>query len=96
MGTALESFLHVLFIYFIARSVFQLFALARAKKSVKNLEEQKIQVETPVPEVIEMVTDPVCGSVIPKAKAYILAREDSQHYFCSWDCRNKFIAADQG
>lgn len=96
MGTALESFLNVLFIYFIARSVFQLFALMRAKKAVKDLDEQKLKVETAVEEEMEMVTDPICGRSIPRAKAYILAREQGRHYFCSWDCRNKFISAQQG
>lgn len=95
MGTALESFLNVLFIYFIARSVFQLFALIRAKNAVKNLEGQKLQVEPATQEEIEMVTDPICGRSIPRDKAYILAGEQGEQYFCSWDCRNKFISAQQ-
>lgn len=95
MESALEGFLHFMLIYFIGSSVFRLFALVRAKNAVQELKEQQPAVEPTVPEEIEMVTDSSCGCAIPKAKAYVLALEAEEHYFCSWDCRQKFLSAYQ-
>ncbi len=40
---------------------------------------------------IEMVQDMICGAHVPKHKAYQVARDNVTHYFCSWECRQKFI-----
>ncbi len=40
----------------------------------------------------EMVIDPVCQKKIPKDDVYIAVIDDKRHYFCSWECRQKFIA----
>ncbi len=40
---------------------------------------------------IEMVLDEVCNTYVPINKAFQVVREDSTHYFCSWECREKFI-----
>ncbi|RYD05885.1 hypothetical protein N752_08295 [Desulforamulus aquiferis] len=42
-----------------------------------------------------MVQDNICGCAIPRNKAYILSKDDKEHYFCSWDCRQKFIDSYQ-
>lgn len=42
-------------------------------------------------EVKDLVTDPVCHAEVEKTKAYHVIRNDGSHYFCSWDCREKFL-----
>ncbi len=44
---------------------------------------------------IEMVQDMVCGACVPKHKAFQVAKSNEIHHFCSWDCRQKFIAETQ-
>lgn len=42
--------------------------------------------------VIQMVKDELCGAHIQKEKAYIVVDNDTKtHYFCSLDCRQKYI-----
>lgn len=40
---------------------------------------------------VEMVLDEICNTYVPKNKAYQVVRDDATHYFCSWECREKFI-----
>ncbi len=49
------------------------------------------EAEEPKQRVITMVEDKICGNRIQKEKAYIINKNDEDHYFCSWDCREKFI-----
>lgn len=51
--------------------------------------EQKVKVYQP-----EMVKDLECGEYIDKSKAYIAVVDGKRYYFCSWDCRQKFIEAN--
>ncbi|HHY81632.1 MAG TPA: hypothetical protein GX505_03005 [Clostridiales bacterium] len=39
----------------------------------------------------EIVRDDYCGKMIEKRKAYIVSSGDHKNYFCSWECREKFI-----
>jgi len=39
----------------------------------------------------EMVRDSICGKMIEKRKAYIVSSGNQMNYFCSWECRQKFI-----
>lgn len=52
-------------------------------------------VEKTVPVTITMVEDKICGMKLQKEKAYIVIRDNEEHYFCSWDCREKFIQQNQ-
>lgn len=58
--------------------------ISRGNKEVNEEEIQKY-------EEIEMVMDSCCNMYIAKNKAYQLATDNNIHYFCSWDCRQKFI-----
>lgn len=40
---------------------------------------------------VDMVQDQICDTFLPKNKAYQLAEEDKVSYFCSWECRQKYI-----
>lgn len=38
-----------------------------------------------------LVEDPVCHTFIPRGQAEVLLLEGEKHYFCSDECRKKFI-----
>lgn len=52
----------------------------------KDIFEAKIKEE-----VKDLVIDPVCHAEIEKSKAHHLIKNESSYYFCSWDCREKFL-----
>ncbi len=39
----------------------------------------------------EMVKDPVCGSYVEKDSSIKVRDGQAVHYFCSYDCRQKFL-----
>ena len=45
--------------------------------------------ESPVEQ--ELVYDEICGREIPRQNSYIVATDDAYHFFCSWECRQKFV-----
>lgn len=49
--------------------------------------EQKDQADAPV----ELVKDPSCGTFVEKTTNYKVKFYDNLYYFCSEDCRQKFI-----
>jgi len=89
---AVESFLNILLIFLIVSSIFNYFAFLRARKEAQQAKEDNAELKIEVKEEIEMVTDNICGCTLPRSEAYILAKDNQKHYFCSWDCREKFIA----
>ena len=44
-------------------------------------------------EIKDMVYDSVCNEEIEKSSAYHIIRDGKSHYFCSWECREKFLAS---
>lgn len=48
------------------------------------------QTEPPVHDVL--VEDPVCKVCVPRKQAVVLKEADETIYFCSTECREKFIA----
>ncbi len=42
-------------------------------------------------DIVEMFKDSYCGTFVAKEKAYITKINDENHYFCSWDCREKYL-----
>jgi uncharacterized protein len=49
--------------------------------------------ETPAGKnVEEMVQDPVCGTWVPFSQAVTLAGKGETLYFCSGECREKFLS----
>lgn len=91
---AVESFLNVLLIFLLLSSVFNYLAFVRARKAAQKAKEDNAALKIEVKEEIEMVTDNICGRTLPSKEAYIIAKDDKKHYFCSWDCREKFIAGN--
>jgi YHS domain-containing protein len=39
----------------------------------------------------EMLKDEVCGTYIPREEALTEVRDGTEHYFCSEECRRKFL-----
>lgn len=44
------------------------------------------------PEPAEMVKDSCCGNLVDKEKAYSTYIQDTLHYFCSWECRQRYLS----
>lgn len=40
----------------------------------------------------ELVKDPECGKEIEKKEAYRIFKNGKEYFFCSWECREKFLA----
>ncbi len=38
-----------------------------------------------------MVKDPVCGTYVDKKSDVRVKNKDEVHYFCSYDCRDKYL-----
>lgn len=97
----IEGVLHLILIYFVVSSIFNYLAYSRVKKAEQQAAKQaekELATTNPVvavKEEIEMVHDQMCGSNLPKSEAYVLAKDGIRHYFCSWACREKFIAGKQ-
>ena len=43
-------------------------------------------------QVKDLVVDPICGKEIPKEDAYRIVKDGVEYFFCSWECREKFLA----
>ncbi len=83
--------INLILIFIIVRSLLTLFYQSRVVSNKANnaLSEEEKPV---VKEVIkEMVKDEVCNRSIPKKEAHILVQGEDKHYFCSWECREKFL-----
>ncbi len=58
---------------------------AAPEKRARAFDRQDLAVE-------EMVQDPVCGTYIPSSQALKLTQEKETFFFCSSECRDKFLA----
>ena len=43
----------------------------------------------------EMQKDPICGTYIPESQAITLLYKREVHFFCSEECKNKFLELNQ-
>jgi len=69
--------------------------LTNRAKTQEKIPNQKTMEKEEKAASIEIVQDIVCGNDVPKHKAYQVIRDNEIHYFCSWNCRQKFIAEDR-
>ncbi len=91
------GFLKILIVYFLFKSLFDIFMFSRGLSKIKSRELQQAnntnaggpQVEEK--EAVKMVVDRICGRVVPRSESYIIVKDGIEHYFCSWACREKFI-----
>ncbi len=104
MGSIVMQFIMLLFLVGMINSIIGLFKIRKILKDnannpnlegiaivngeVKIIEKNKIEEKVLVLESIHTCD---CGIKIAKDKAYRAFIGDEEHYFCSWDCREKFI-----
>ena len=43
----------------------------------------------------EMRKDPICGTYLPESQAITLLYKREVHFFCSEECKNKFLELNQ-
>ncbi len=93
----LEGIVNFLLAYLIVNGIFNYLAFTRARKAAQQAQAEKEQaaINLEVKEEIEMVRDNICGCTLPKSEAYVLFKNEIKHYFCSWNCREKYIADNQ-
>ena len=58
------------------------------KKDVEKQNKINLQKET---KAVELKEDPVCGSFVEETSKYKVKLYDKVYYFCSEECKNKFI-----
>lgn len=92
----LENFFRFFIIFFTIRTVFNIIFVAKPFNRQKfesntegapDLNEKLVEKEA----AIDMVFDEMCEVYLPKTKAYQVVEDDRTHYFCSWECRQKYI-----
>ncbi|WP_022853970.1 YHS domain-containing protein [Thermodesulfatator atlanticus] len=72
----------ILFIYAVLRSIWRDLRKSRPKEKPSS----------PLPEVTDkLVKDPVCGVYCPRKTAYTAIWQGKVYYFCSEECRQKFL-----
>lgn len=56
-------------------------------KVIENI--PTIDVATPIEK--ELVVDEICGKKMEKKDAYRIFKNNKEYFFCSWECREKFL-----
>ncbi|QLA16220.1 transcriptional regulator [Desulfolutivibrio sulfoxidireducens] len=71
--------------------LWKLFTGDKKRKKAKETEEKDNLVATG-----EMVKDPMCGAFVSKDGDIRVREGDKVHYFCSYECRDKYVKMIQG
>lgn len=58
------------------------------KKRIKNISQNDAQIGGE-----EMILDTICQTYFPKGSALMVRNRGSVHYFCSEDCREKYLTS---
>ena len=70
--------------------------IARILRSLRRGQQARHRAVQPTPSTGRMVRDRVCETFLPANMALSLKRRGATHYFCSEECRTRFLAAEQG
>lgn len=90
----------IFFVFIIAKNIVGIFMgmkMARKKKkenlksNIEDIKKEKKQEQKKV----ETVKGELCGTEVAKHEAYIVVKDGIRHYFCSWECRQKFISGKE-
>lgn len=57
---------------------------------VKVIEDEAFPPIVPI-EKEDLVVDPICGNEVEKKEAYRILKDGQEYFFCSWECREKFL-----
>ncbi|MBR4424004.1 MAG: transcriptional regulator [Mailhella sp.] len=71
-------------------ALYRLFMNDRKKQDEKKAAERERKIQSD-----EMVKDPVCGTYVDKSSAISVRSGDQVLYFCSYECRQKYIESVQ-
>ncbi len=70
--------------------LYRLFMNDRKKQDEKKAAERERKIQSD-----EMVKDPVCGTYVDKSSAISVRSGEQVLYFCSYECRQKYIESVQ-
>ncbi len=93
--TESENIFNCILFYLAICGIFNFLALPLVRKAAEKADIENTELKPEAKDEIEMVIDSICGCTLPKSEAYVLVKDDIRHYFCSWDCKEKFIAGNQ-
>ncbi len=77
-------------IYWLGRSVFE--DLSKLRSRQRSQKKPPSDSSSNLPVTDQLVQDPVCGVYCPKKKALSAIYKGKVYYFCSEECRQKFLA----
>lgn len=92
----IAGFLNIVVTIFLIRLIVKAFlgfkSIFQSSRQEQKVKESDIDEGKNFQEVqLETVHDTVCDSYVLKEDAYIAVVDNKRHYFCSWECRQKFI-----
>lgn len=61
-------------------------------RRMKSQDVRAYRVDTETSASEDLVQDPFCRTYVPKSQAYVREIDGRQHFFCSRECCEKFIA----
>ena len=95
------NFFNFVIMFFVFKFILSIFAAYKVYSKEKRAVSQKNEIgvntnndtcieddESSKPEIVH---DDMCDTFVLKDDAYIAAIGDDRHYFCSWECRQKYI-----
>lgn len=89
------NFIKFYFIFVVIKMLIKsIFRIKIVRPKVVNDEVEassKFQTDDIKETAIDLVLDEMCNTYVPKNKAYQVVGENTTHFFCSWECREKFI-----
>jgi YHS domain-containing protein len=90
---ALAVVIEVILFYMIIKTTFRIIILFKTAKKVKEKanNQELSRVATPIDVVEKKVYDEICGATLTRSNSYILVEDDKEHYFCCWECRQKYL-----
>ena len=95
------NFFNFVIMFFVFKFILSIFAAYKVYSKEKRVVSQTNEIgvntdndtwiEDGEGDNLEVVHDDVCDTFVLKDNAYIAAIGDKRHYFCSWECRQKYI-----
>lgn len=98
----LEGILNFLITMLALRIIFNLIVKIKSRRELRkhmnkynstanNKRKEQFAKSTRPREFIEIVEGEYCGTKVPREDSYIAVIDDERHYFCSWECRQKYL-----
>ncbi|MDD4570317.1 MAG: hypothetical protein PHE70_09355 [Tepidanaerobacteraceae bacterium] len=95
------SFLNFVIIYFVFKFTMSVFLAYKVYSQEKRVVSQKnktdvnhnnnTSIEDDKGHNLDVIHDNVCDTFVLKEDAYIAVIGEERHYFCSWECRQKYL-----